>query len=227
MLGWTSVSIYFLSTMHVAESYSAHPTVKRRRLDGAQEGVACCPAVLLDYQAYVRINFRPTTTLVCNQRSGGRGYFICRMCHFEQLYFGWAHTKCWTQFRHELAHELIGGFSSWKITGLPRSMEHECLNSLLGYWPVHVDKKRNCVVWAELQLFRRNSYLTQETIMSHAFSVHILKFTYVWLLDEKQIPHTCRLFSVTMHKVYFIILMLTWHQPQFWTAYRSQKKKKN
>ena len=39
--------------MHVAESSSAHPTVKRRRLDGTQVEVAC-PAVLPDYQVYMR-----------------------------------------------------------------------------------------------------------------------------------------------------------------------------
>ena len=39
--------------MHVAESSSAHPTVKQRRRDGAQVEVAC-PSVLPDYQAYMR-----------------------------------------------------------------------------------------------------------------------------------------------------------------------------
>ena len=38
--------------MHVAESSSVYPTVKRRRLDGTQVEVAC-PAVLPDYQIYM------------------------------------------------------------------------------------------------------------------------------------------------------------------------------
>ena len=46
-------SIYFLSTMHVAESSNICPKVKRRKLDGIQVEVAC-PPLLSDYQAYMR-----------------------------------------------------------------------------------------------------------------------------------------------------------------------------
>ena len=77
------------------------------------------------------------------------------------------------QFRLELAHELVGGFSSRKVAGRPRSMEHERLNSSLGHWPVMFI--RNLTVLCVLQLYRRNSYHA----MSHGFSVPNIKFTCV------------------------------------------------
>ena len=66
--------------MHVAQSSSAHPTVKRRRCDGTQVEVAC-PSVLPDskptcVELIVGINFRHTTTLVGVQRSGRKECFF-------------------------------------------------------------------------------------------------------------------------------------------------------
>ena len=86
--------------MHVAESSSAHPTVKRRRRDGTQVEVAC-PSVLPDYQAYMRGVDRGDQ-LQTYYNIGRRStkwwervvFLYCRMCYFEQLYFGWAHSKC-------------------------------------------------------------------------------------------------------------------------------------
>ena len=44
-------SIYFLSTLHIAEASAV--TVKRRKLDGTQDDIAC-PPLLHDYQAYMQ-----------------------------------------------------------------------------------------------------------------------------------------------------------------------------
>ena len=48
-------SIYFVSTFHSAEAPSSaqQPFVKRRRLDGTQQDIAC-PPVLPDYQEFMR-----------------------------------------------------------------------------------------------------------------------------------------------------------------------------
>ena len=51
----------------------------------------------------------------------------------------------------------------------------------------HVDKKLDCVLGAAII---QNSYLAQETVMSHTFSVHIVKLTCVWLLDETVTANT-------------------------------------
>ena len=55
LLSWSWVdkrAIYFLSTMHMAET-SAPCTVKRRQADGSVENLNCLPC-LQDHQSYMR-----------------------------------------------------------------------------------------------------------------------------------------------------------------------------
>lgn len=54
-------------------------------------------------------------------------------------------------FKMELAHQLINGFSSRQRPGRPRSDAHQQLNRLQPshkHWPEHVKKKLDCVVCA-------------------------------------------------------------------------------
>ena len=67
-------SIYFLSTMHIAEAPGV--TVKRRKLDGSQDDIGC-PPLLPDYQAYMIevTSSLAITMLVDDQKSGGKVFF--------------------------------------------------------------------------------------------------------------------------------------------------------
>ena len=53
-------------------------------------------------------------------------------------------------FRLELAHELMGGFTSRQRKGRPRNVAHAQLHRLANthtHWPILVQHKGNCVVW--------------------------------------------------------------------------------
>ena len=71
------------------------------------------------------------------------------------------------QFKLELAQELIGGFSSRKNPGRPRSMEQERLKTSLGHWPIHVENKLDCVVCAKKKtaiLLRKSTQVTHSVL---------------------------------------------------------------
>ena len=156
-------TIYFLSTIHVAESSGAQPSVKRRRLDGSQKDVPC-PPVLPDYQTYMRGVDRGDQLQTYynigrhSTKWWKRVFFYLVECAILNSYVMDGHLRNVEhtqrgrkkrdvlQFRLELASELIGGFSSRKSPGRSCSTELERLNGSLGHWPVHVKNKLDCVV---------------------------------------------------------------------------------
>ncbi len=166
-------SIYFLSTMHVAET-APSPTVKRRKLDGTEIEVVC-PPVLPDYQAYMRGVDRGDqlqTYYNVGRRSTKwwkRIFFYIVECAILNGYVLDSHfhnaehnkkgrqKRNILQFRLEIANQLIGNFCSRKRPGRPRSLDLERLNNSLGHWPVHVQNKLDCVVCSSIRKKRNTS----------------------------------------------------------------------
>ena len=151
----------------MAESSNICPKVKRRKLDGIQVEVAC-PPLLPDYQAYMRGVDRADQLQVyynIGRRSTKwwkrvffyivecailNSYILDRHIHSAEHARKGRRKRDVLQFRLELAQELIGGFSSRKNPGQPRSMEQEHLKTSLGHWPIHVENKLDCVVCAAI-----------------------------------------------------------------------------
>ena len=154
-------SIYFLSTMHVAES-TEESTVKRRKPDGLQEDVLC-PPLLPDYQAYMRGVDRGDQ-LIGYYNAGRRSkkWWKRVFCHILECSILNAYVLYKTvpstspvkkvdylHFRLGLAESLIGSFSSRKRVGRQRSEEHlaeDRLNKALDHWPENAGARRLCVV---------------------------------------------------------------------------------
>ncbi len=168
-------SLYFLTTMHIGERVG-NPLVKRRQADGSQADVPC-PPCLPDYQKYMRgvdkgDQLESYYNIGRKSRKWWRRIFfycleVCILNSFcmEKMVRSGEHQqrgrkkRDMLSFRLELAKELIGSFSSrHRSSGRPRSVEHiqlDRLNSNLGHWPVHVDRKGNCVVCLAI-IQRRN-----------------------------------------------------------------------
>ena len=120
-------SIYFLSTMHIAEASGV--TVKRRKIDGTQDDISC-PPLLTDYQAYMR-GVDHGDQLI--------GYYKCRetikemveedlLSHLGILYphgyvlhsfFDSAKIMDYMHFRIELVQLLIGCLGADGVLGVP------------------------------------------------------------------------------------------------------------
>lgn len=162
-------SIYFLSAMHPAEPpLGTTPSVKRRKVDGTQEDIAC-PPLLPDYQKYMRGVDRGDQLLSYynigrrSKKWWKRVFFYILECSILNSFVLDGHVRpvdhacCGRakrdslQFRFELANLLIGNFTSRKRPGRRLSSEHaalERLNWTLGHWPVHENRKSDCVVCA-------------------------------------------------------------------------------
>ena len=182
--------------MHVAESFSAQPRVKRRRLDGSQKDVPC-PLVLPDYQAYMRGVDRGDqlqTYYNIGRRSTKlwkRVFFYLVECAILNSYVIDGHLRNVEhtqrgrkkrdvlQFRLELASELIGGFSPRKSLRLSCSTELEHLNGSLGHWPVHVKNKLDCVVCSAIirkkHLTRSNNQHESHITAKYTCVLHLVE----------------------------------------------------
>ena len=159
-------SLYLLTTMHIGERVG-NPTVRRRQADGSQADVSC-PPCLPDYQKHMRgVDRGDQLESYYNvgrksKKWWRRIFFFClevsilnSFC-LEKMVRPSEHQRLGRKkrdilsFRLQLAKELIGSFSSGQRGGgRPRSAEHtqlDRLNSNLGHWPTHVDKKGNCAV---------------------------------------------------------------------------------
>ena len=159
-------SIYFLSTIPVAEPpLGSTCTVKSRTTTGAQEDKPC-PPCLPDYQCFMRgvdRNDQMQQYYNLGRRSikwWKRIFYylvestILNSFTMESHVRAAEHTHVSTRrdyltFRLVLASELIGTFTSRKRLGRPRSDEHaECtrLNHNLDQYPRTVAKTKRCVV---------------------------------------------------------------------------------
>ena len=159
-------SIYFLSTIHVAEPpLGSTCTVKRRTTTGAQEDKPC-PPCLPDYQCFMRGVDR-NDQMQQYYNLGRRSikwwkrffYFLVESTILNSFIMeshvrAAEHTHVSTRrdyltFRLVLASELIGTFTSRKRLGRPRSDEHAKrtrLNHNLDHYPRTVAKTKCCVV---------------------------------------------------------------------------------
>ena len=121
-------SIYFLSTIHVAEPpLGSTCTVKRRTTTGAQEDKPCPPCV----ESTILNSF----IMESHVRTAEHTHISTR--------------RDYLTFRLVLASELIGTFTSRKRLGRPRSDEHAKrtrLNNNLDHYPRTVAKTKRCVV---------------------------------------------------------------------------------
>ena len=173
--------IYFLSTMHSAES-STPVTVKRTNQDGSRNDVPC-PPLLPDYQQYMRGVDRGDQLIGCynvgrrSKKWWKRVFAHTLECSILNAYILERHAKPlqhalrgrnkrdFLRFRLELAEQLIGTFRSRKRAGRRRSTESDRLKPQLGHLPIQVANKLECVVCntrrAKLKLTR--SQLRHET----------------------------------------------------------------
>ena len=157
--------IYFVSTIHKAQAYE-QTTVKRRQADGTQIDVNC-PPLLPDYQQFMRGVDKSDQMISCynvgrrSKKWWKRGFSHIVECSILNAYIldcdlhPLQHSLCgrnkrdYLAFRLQLAEELIGGFTSRKRAGRPRSGDHlDCqrLTPDIGHWPQYCEKIRDCVV---------------------------------------------------------------------------------
>ena len=159
-------SIYFLSTIHVAEPpLGSTCTVKRHTTTGAQEDKPC-PPCLPDYQCFMRGVDRNDQMQQyynlgrCSIKWWKRIFYylvestILNSFIMESHVRAAEHTHVSTRrdyltFRLVLASELIGTFTSRKRLGRPRSDEHAERTRLkhnLDHYPRTVAQTKRCVV---------------------------------------------------------------------------------
>ena len=141
-------TIYFLSTLHIAEAPIGNPcTVSRLQLDGTRSDVTC-PPCLPDYQENMRGVDR-ADQLGSYYKVGRRSrkwwkrvFAYGIECSISNAYVldkfakpieharSGRSKRDYFAFRYELANGLLGGFRSRQLPGRPRSYEHTQLDRL-------------------------------------------------------------------------------------------------
>ena len=158
-------TIYFLSTIHPAESPDGTdpPTVKRRKIDGTQEDVSC-PTLLPDYQAYMRGVDRGDqlqTYYNVGRRSRKwwkriffyllecailNAYILDRFVHPQEHAQVGRSKRDILEFREDLVDQLIGNFCSRQRVGRPLNAELDRLQPSLCHFPEFTKQRGRCVV---------------------------------------------------------------------------------
>ena len=189
--------IYFLSTMHSAETSDGTPvTVARRNPDGSRLSVQC-PPLLPDYQAYMRGVDRGDQMIGYynigrrSKKWWKRVYSYVIECAVLNAYVLESHAKPlehalhgrqkrdFLRFRVELAEQLIGSFRSRKRAGRrpsAESQQEERLKPELGHWPLQVHNKLECVVCnmkSSKQHLSRSEYRHESRFICSHCNVHL------------------------------------------------------